>query len=196
MDVFGRRRGTAPGDTARELMITRALANRGYRFAEFNYGMRLALGVDAAPAPGEAIGWLEKAAAKGATNALHEIGCLYTDLPRAPYRVDFDMARHYLERAVAAGSSRSASVLAGLYLDGKLPARNEAEIAGLLDLAAQAGDAAALFRRGLRAEHGQGRLRDIRSALADYEAAARAGNTDAMLALCHHGMYGDEFCAR
>lgn len=177
-------------DPSVERGILEALANRGYRFAQLQYGVRLALGVDGAPKPAEAIGWLEQAAAQGAHAALYEIGRLYTDTVRVPHRIDFEMARHYLERASATGHVAATSLLAILHLDGKLPRADRSEARRLLDLAAGAGDATALFRRGMVFEHGDGVPASLEQATSDFMAAAGAGSVEAMLALAEHAAFG------
>ena len=184
--------GGFPRDPPVDRAILAALAERGYRFAELQFGIRLALGVDERPAPAEAIGWLEKAAAKGANAALYEIGRLYTDRVRVPYVVNFEKARHYLERAAESGHVAAASELACLYLDGKIDNADRSEAIRWLDIAAGAGNATALYRRGMVHEHGDGLAPNLTKATADYAAAARAGSTDAMLALAFHATHGSQ----
>ena len=182
--------GGFPRDPTIDRNILSALAGRGYRYAQLQYGIRLALGVDGRPEPAAAIGWLEQAAEKGAHAALYEIGKLYTDTVRVPHRVDFEKAQHYLERAAATGHVPATSLLAILHLDGKLPHPNRSEAMRLLDLAADAGDAAALYRRGMLLEHGDGAVQSYDAARRDYEVAAGAGSIDAMLALAEHAIFG------
>jgi TPR repeat protein len=182
--------GGFPRDPKVDRGILAALANRGYRYAQLQYGIRLAFGVDGKPEPAEAIGWLEQAAAQGAHAALYEIGRLYTDTVRVPHRIDFEKARHYLERAAATGHVAATSLLAILHLDGKLPRADRAEAVRLLELAAGAGDATALFRRGMMFEHGDGVPASLEQATLDFTAAAGAGSVDAMLALAAHAAFG------
>jgi hypothetical protein len=137
------------------------VAERGYGLAQLQLGIDLALGFSKAPAPGEAIGWLERAAKSGATNALFEIGRLYTDAAKHPYQVNFEKARHYLERGVQANDARAAALLAELYLDGKLVAPDPHEVNALLDMSVASGNATALFRRAMRLEHGDGVARHL-----------------------------------
>ena len=187
--------GGLPRDFSVQRRVLAGLAERGYVFGQLQYGVLLANGVDMTPAPAQGIGWLEKAASAGNLNALVEIGLLYTDLVRVPFKVDFEKARHYLARAASEGSPRAAATLAGLHLDGKLKVNDQDELTGLLDAAAHAGDVQSIFRRGLRREHGDGIARDMSGALSDYRAAAKAGSTDAMLALFHHSAFGSELVA-
>lgn len=182
--------GGFPRAPETDRLILSALAERGYRFAQLQYGILLALGVDRQPEPATAIGWLEQAAQNGAHAALYEIGKLYTDTVRVPHRVDFGVAQHYLERASSAGIVPATSLLAVLHLDGKLPLSDRGEALRLIELAADAGDSAALYRRGMLFEHGDGVVQNHVRARRDYEAAARAGNIDAMLALVHFAAFG------
>lgn len=183
--------GGFPRDPAVDRTILGALAGRGYRYAQLQYGIMLAQGVDRAPEPAEAIGWLEQAAEKGAYVALYEIGKLYTDTVRVPFRLDLEKAQHYLERASAAGHASAASLLATLHLDRKLARSDQAEALRLLELAAGAGEATALYRRGVLFEHGDGVVPSLDRALRDYEAAAGAGSIEAMLALGYHATFGN-----
>jgi TPR repeat protein len=122
---------------------------------------------------------------------LFEIGRLYTDAAKHPYQVNFEKARHYLERGVQANDARAAALLAELYLDGKLVAPDPHEVNALLDMSVASGNATALFRRAMRLEHGDGVARHLPRAMDDYAAAAQAGSADAMLSLCHHYTYGN-----
>jgi uncharacterized protein len=161
----------------------------------------------------EAIGAWRKAADKGSTSAMVELGVLYgTGVGVAK---DEAQARKLFERAAAAGNPRGISNLAALgggasanpaqardllakaaetnaeaqyqlgmmLADGSGGAKDDAAARALFEKAAAQNHPAALERMGAFAQSGRGGEKDSTAAKAYYERAVALGNEDARAAL-------------
>jgi len=163
--------------------------------------------------PAEAIAAYRKAADKGSSSAMVELGVMYGT--GNGIAKDTAQARSLFERAAAAGNPRGISNLAaltggapaepakareilmkaadsnpeaqyqlGLMLaDGVGGARDEAGARALFEKAAAQGHAAAMVQAGAYAQSGRGGPQDTSAAKAYYEKAAVLGNEDAKAAL-------------
>jgi TPR repeat protein len=123
----------------------------------------------------EAIGAYRKAADKGSTSAMVELGVMYgtgTGVPR-----DEAQARRLFERATQAGNPRGASNLAAL--TGAATA-DPASARTLLLKSAEAGSAEAQFQLGLMAADGVGGPRDDVAARAWFQKAAAQDHPGAL----------------
>ena len=115
----------------------------------------------------EAISTYRKAADKGSTAAMVELGVMYgtgTGVPKDPAR-----ARHLFERAAQEGNPRGASNLAAL--SGGAPA-DPVETRALFEKAAQENSAEAQYQLGLMMAEGIGGPKDDVAARAWFEKAA------------------------
>jgi uncharacterized protein len=161
----------------------------------------------------DAIGAYRKAADRGSTSAMVELGVMFGTGTGAPR--DEDQARRLFERAAEAGNPRGVTNLAALTggapsdprarsmlaksaeagsaeaqyqlglmsADGLGGARNDVAARGWFEKAAAQGHAGALERMGAFAQTGRGGARDASAARAYYEKAAALGNEDAKTAL-------------
>jgi TPR repeat protein len=161
----------------------------------------------------EAIAAYRKAADKGSTSAMVELGVLYgtgNGVPKDPAQ-----ARQLFERAAEAGNPRGISNLAALsggtpsdpikarallttaaetnaeaqYQLGQMMAdgiggpQNESGARALFEKAAAQGHAGAMMQAGAFAQSGRGGPKDTAAAKSYYERAAALGNEDAKVAL-------------
>ena len=161
----------------------------------------------------DAIGAWRKAADKGSSSAMVELGVLYAT--GSGVAADEAQARKLFERAAEAGNPRGVSNLAALsggatadpikarallaktaesnveaaYQLGMMMAegaggpKDDVAARGLFEKAAAQGHPAALERMGAFAESGRGGAQDSAAAKAYYEKAAALGNEDAKAAL-------------
>jgi TPR repeat protein len=129
----------------------------------------------------EAIGAYRKAADKGSTAAMVELGVLLAT--GSGVAKDEVQARKLFERAAAAGNPRGATNLAALSEGGGAPSDPVQAARALFERAAAQGHAGALERMGAFAQSGRGGPQDASAAKAYYEKAAALGNEDAKAAL-------------
>jgi uncharacterized protein len=123
----------------------------------------------------DAVGAYRKAADKGSTTAMVELGVMFgtgTGVPK-----DEAQARQLFERAAAAGNPRGTSNLAALTGDA---ASDPAAGRALLQKAAEAGSAEAQFQLGLMAADGIGGPRDDVAARAWFQKAAAQDHPGAL----------------
>ncbi|HEY1473978.1 MAG TPA: tetratricopeptide repeat protein [Pseudolabrys sp.] len=125
----------------------------------------------------EALSAFRKAADKGSTSAMVELGVMYgtgTGVAKDPAE-----ARRLFERAAKGGNVRAVGNLAALP-GGGAPS-DPVEARALLSKAAEANSAEAQFELGLMLAEGTGGAKDDVAARALFEKAAAQGNADAML---------------
>jgi TPR repeat protein len=197
----------APSDIATAIRYCRIAAGSSRR-AMYQLGRAYAANKQSA----EAIAAWRKAADKGSSSAMVELGVLYGT--GAGVARDDAQARKLFERAAAAGNPRGVTNLAalgggtadpareremlakaaetnpeaqyqlGLLLsDGSGGARDDAGARGLFEKAAAQNHPRALERMGAFAEDGRGGPQDKAAAKAYYERAAALGDEDAKKAL-------------
>jgi len=146
----------------------------------------------------EAIGAYRKAADKGSTSAMVELGVLYGT--GAGVAKDPAEARKLFERAAAAGNPRAATNLAALSGDGGAPA-DAAQTRAMLSSGSEANSAEAQFQLGIMAANGIGGPQDDVVARALFEKAAAQNHPGALewmgaFALLGRGGPKDESAAK
>jgi uncharacterized protein len=125
----------------------------------------------------EAIGAYRKAADKGSTSAMVELGLLFATGSGVPK--DEAQARKLFERAAEAGNPRGATNLATLVNSGGAPS-DPVEARALLSKAAEANSAEAQFQLGLMIADGIGGPKDDVAARALFEKAAAQDHPGAL----------------
>jgi uncharacterized protein len=125
----------------------------------------------------EAIGAYRKAADKGSTSAMVELGVLLATGSGVPK--DQAEARKLFERAVAAGNPRGATNLAALSVMGDEPS-DPVKARALLSRAAETNSAEAQYQLGLMIAEGIGGPKDDVAARALFEKAAAQGHPGAL----------------
>jgi len=125
----------------------------------------------------EAIGAYRKAADKGSTAAMVELGLLLAAGSGAAK--DEAQARALFERAARAGNARGATNLAAVAGTGGAPS-DPAEARALLSRTAETNSPEAQFQLGLMLANGVGGPKDDVAARALFEKAAAQGNADAL----------------
>jgi len=198
----------APGDVEMAIKYCRTAAG-GARRALYALGRAYA----AKKQPAEAMAAFRKAADKGSTSAMVELGVAYAT--GAGVARDDGRARQLFERAAEAGNPRGVSNLAALgggppsdpgktrallakgaetnaeaqyqlgmmLAEGIGGAKDEVGARALFEKAAAQGHAGALERMGAFAQSGRGGPQDSAAAKGFYEKAAALGNADAAAAL-------------
>ncbi len=124
-----------------------------------------------------AVAAYRKAADKGSTAAMVELGLLYTN--GTGVAKDQDQARKLFERAAAGGNPRGATSLAALTASGGMPS-DPVEARAMLEKAAAANSAEAQFQLGLMYAEGTGGPKDDGAARAQFEKAAAQGHVQAL----------------
>jgi TPR repeat protein len=124
----------------------------------------------------EAIATYRKAADKGSTSAMVDLGVMYGT--GSGVAKDGAQARALFERAAAAGNPRAIANLARL--SGSAPA-DPVKTRAMLSKGADVNSAEAQFQLGLMAAQGTGGPQDDVAARALFEKAAAQGHADAML---------------
>lgn len=119
---------------------------------------------------------------------LFNLGLIYEKGKGRP--VDFIKAKDLYSEAAAQGHHPSMVQLAGLYFNGLIGTRNEAEGLHWYKKAAALGDRDALYQLGLLSETGVATTLDFPDAIHYYQLAADKGNAKAMLALARMSQYG------
>lgn len=125
----------------------------------------------------EAVGAYRKAADKGSTAAMVELGLLLAN--GSGVVRDEAQARALFERAAQAGNPRGATNLAALS-SGAKPSEDPAEARALLAKGAETNSAEAQFQLGLMFANGVGGPKDDVAARALFEKAAAQGHADAL----------------
>jgi TPR repeat protein len=125
----------------------------------------------------EAIGVYRKAADKGSTSAMVELGVLLATGSGVPK--DEAQARKLFERAAEAGNPRGVSNLAALSNSGGAPS-DPAQARAMLARAAETNSAEAQFQLGLMVAEGVGGPKDDVAARALFEKAAAQGHAGAL----------------
>jgi TPR repeat protein len=125
----------------------------------------------------EAIGAYRKAADKGSTSAMVELGVLLAT--GSGVAKDPAEARKLFERAAAAGNPRGALNLAALSYEGGAPS-DPVEARALLSRAAETNSAEAQYQLGLMIADGIGEPKDDVAARALFEKAAAQGHPGAL----------------
>jgi TPR repeat protein len=198
----------APSDIATAIKFCKTASNASRR-ALYQLGRAYAANHQSS----EAIAVWRKAADKGSTSAMVELGVLYGN--GAGVAKDEAQARKLFERAAAAGNPRGISNLAGLgggapadpvqtrgllakagetnpeaqyqlglmIADGVGGPKDDVTARVLFEKAAAQNHPAALERMGAFAQEGRGGDKDATAAKAYYEMAAALGNEDAKAAL-------------
>ena len=126
----------------------------------------------------DAIGAYRKAADKGSSAAMVELGVLYGT--GAGVAKDPAQARKLFERAAEAGNPRAVTNLAALSGGGGAPV-DSAKARAVLSTSAEANSAEAQFQLGLMAANGTGGPQDDVTARRMFEKAAAQGHADAMV---------------
>ena len=125
----------------------------------------------------EAMSAYRKAADKGSTAAMVELGALLAAGSNGPK--EQAEARKLFERAAQAGNPRGAANLAALSTSGGAPS-DPVEARALLSKAAEANSAEAQFQLGLMMAEGTGGPKDDVAARALFEKAAAQGHPEAL----------------
>jgi TPR repeat protein len=125
----------------------------------------------------EAVAAYRKAADKGSTAAMVELGLLLQN--GNGVAADQQQARSLFERAAAAGDPRGATSLLALSGSGGLPS-DPAEARSALQKAADANSAEAQFQLGVMYAEGTGGPKDDAAARALFEKAAAQGHAQAL----------------
>ena len=125
----------------------------------------------------EAIGAYRRAADKGSTTAMVELGVLLATGAGVPR--DEAQARRLFERAAEAGNPRGATNLAALAAGGGAPA-DPARSRALLERTAQTNSPEALYQLGVMTAEGIGGPKDDVAARALFERAAAQGHPGAL----------------
>jgi uncharacterized protein len=163
----------APSDIATAIKFCK-IASAGSRRALYQLGRAYAANRQLP----EALSAYRKAADKGSTSAMVELGVMYgtgTGVAKDPAE-----ARKLFERAAKGGNVRAVGNLAALPGGGGTPS-DPVEARALLSKAAEANSAEAQFELGLMMAEGTGGAKDDVAARALFEKAAAQGNADAML---------------
>ena len=126
----------------------------------------------------EAVSAYRKAADRGSTAAMVELGVLFAN--GSGVAKDQAQARKLFERAAAAGNPRGATDLAALSNGGGGAPSDPAEARALLAKAAEANSAEAQFQLGLMIADGVGGPKDDAAARALFEKAAAQGHAGAL----------------
>ena len=126
----------------------------------------------------DAIGAYRKAADKGSTAAMVELGVLYGT--GSGVARDEAQARKLFERAAEAGNPRAITNLAALSGGGGAPV-DPAKARAVLSAGAEANSAEAQFQLGLMATNGTGGPQDDFAARGLFEKAAAQGHAEAMV---------------
>jgi len=126
----------------------------------------------------EAVGAYRKAADKGSTSAMVDLGVLFGTGSGVPK--DEAQARKLFERAAAAGNPRGVANLAALSGGGGAPP-DPVKARDLLAKAAEANSAEAQFQLGMMLADGSGGPKDDVAARALFEKAAAQGHAEAMV---------------
>jgi len=127
----------------------------------------------------DAISAYRKAADKGSTSAMVELGVLY-GIGNGVAK-DQAESRKLLERAAAAGNPRAVANLAALSNDGGGAPSDPVQARALLSKAADANSAEAQYQLGLLYAQGNGGPKDDVAARALFEKAAAQGHSGAMV---------------
>jgi uncharacterized protein len=118
-----------------------------------------------------------KAADRGSTAAMVELGLLYAN--GTGVAKDQDQARKLFERAAAGGNPRGATSLASLSASGGTPS-DPIDARAMLEKAAEANSAEAQFQLGVMYAEGTGGPKDDGAARALFEKAAAQGHVQAL----------------
>src|SRR6266403_1115985 len=164
----------APSDVATAIKYCRIAASSSRR-ALYQLGRAYA----ASGQTGDAIAAWRKAADKGSSSAMVELGVLYGT--GSGVARDEEQARKLFERAAQAGNPRGVTNLAAL--GGGGTSSDLAQARELLEKAAAQNHAGALERMGAFSQEGRGGPKDSAAAKAYYERAAALGDEDARKAL-------------
>lgn len=162
----------APADVALAIKFCK-IASSASRRALYELGRAYAANQQWA----EAVSAYRKAADKGSTSAMVELGLLYEKGSGVPQ--DQDQARMLYARAAEAGNPRGATNLAALAVNGSTPA-DPVQARALLARAAETNSAEAEFELGLMMANGVGGARDDVGARALFEKAAAQGHAWAL----------------
>ena len=177
----------APGDIATAIKFC-GVASAKSRRAMYQLGRAYAANRQMP----EAIGAFRKAADKGSTSAMVELGVLLATGAGVPK--DEAQARKLFERAAEAGNPRGVSNLAALSGNGGAPS-DPAQARAMLTRAAEANSAEAQYQLGLMVAEGVGGPKDDVAARALFEKAAAqglAGALERMGAFAESGRGGEK----
>jgi uncharacterized protein len=183
----------APSDVATAIKFCK-IASAGSRRALYELGRAYAANQQLP----EAIGAYRKAADKGSTAAMVELGVLYGT--GAGVAKDDAQARKLFERAAEAGNARGVTNLAALSGGGSAPA-DPVKARAMLSTGAEANSAEAQYQLGLMAANGIGGPQDDFAARALFEKAAAQNHAGALewmgaFALLGRGGPKDEAAAK
>jgi TPR repeat protein len=162
----------APSDVSIAIKYCKTAASSSRR-AMFELGRAYAAGQKFP----EAVAAYRKAADKGSTAAMVELGLLLQN--GNGVAADQQQARSLFERAAAAGDPRGATSLLALSGSGGLPS-DPAEARSALQKAADANSAEAQFQLGVMYAEGTGGPKDDAAARALFEKAAAQGHAQAL----------------
>lgn len=162
----------APGDIATAIKFCKA-ASGSSRRAMYELGRAYA----ANRQPPEAVGAYRKAADKGSTSAMVELGVLFAN--GTGVAADQAQARALFQRAAQAGNPRGATNLAALSGSGGTPA-DPVEARSLLQQAAAGNSAEAQFELGVMLANGTGGPKDDVGARAMFAKAAAQNHAAAL----------------
>jgi len=162
----------APSDISIAIRYCKTAAGSSRR-AVFELGRAYAAGQKLP----EAIAAYRKAADKGSTAAMVELGLLLQN--GTGVTADQQQARSLFERAAAAGNPRGATSLVALSGSGGLPS-DPAEARSMLQKAVEANSAEAQFQLGVMYAEGTGGPKDDAAARALFEKAAAQGHAQAL----------------
>jgi len=162
----------APSDVAIAIKYCKA-ASAHARRALYQLGRAYAAGKQTA----QAIAAYRKAADRGSTSAMVELGVIYAN--GAGVAKDEAQARALFERAAAAGNARGVANLAALSQRGGAPA-DPVKTRALLVKAVETNSAEAQYQLGLMMADGVGGPRDDAGARALFEQAAAQGHAGAL----------------
>ena len=163
----------APSDVATAVKFCK-VASAGSRRALYQLGRAYAANQQLT----EAIGAYRKAADKGSTAAMVELGVLHGTGSGVPK--DQAQARKLFERAAEGGNPRAVANLAALSGGGGVPS-DPAKARALLSKAAETNSAEAQYQLGLLYAEGAGGPTDDVAARALFEKAAAQGHSGAMV---------------
>jgi TPR repeat protein len=166
-------RDIAPSDIATAIKFCKA-ASAASRRALYELGRAYAANQQLP----DAIGAYRKAADKGSTSAMVELGVLFAT--GAGVAKDEAQARKLFERAAEAGNPRGATNLAALSEGGGAPPSDPAKARALLARAAETNSAEAQYQLGMMIAEGIGGPRDDVAARALFEKAAAQGHPGAL----------------
>jgi uncharacterized protein len=173
-DVKGAR-DLAPSDVATAIKFCKiaSVSSRASRRALYQLGRAYAANQQLP----EAIGTYRKAADKGSTSAMVELGLLLAN--GSGIAKDLDQARNLFARAAAAGNPRGAINLAAIANAGGAPS-DPAEARAMLARAAETNSAEAEYQLGVMMADGVGGPKDEVAARAMFEKAAAQGHPEAL----------------